>query len=70
VYVHIKNVRKFCKLHLAPLEEALAGSVSCMNKRSITNPPADVGPPSEAYLLGRLIHDNLTYLRGLYVIPK
>jgi hypothetical protein len=57
-------------LHLAPLEEALAASISCMSKRSITNPPADVRPPSEVYLLGRLIHYQITYLRGLYIIAE
>jgi hypothetical protein len=48
---------------LAPLEEALAASVSSISNRSI-------GPPSEADLLGRLIRDNLTYLIGHYIIPE
>ncbi len=55
---------------LAPLEEALAASVSSISNRRIINPRVDVGPPVRGYLLGRLIHDNLTYLRGLYVIPE
>jgi hypothetical protein len=41
-----------------------------MSKRRIINPPQLSGLPPEAYLLGRLIHDNLTYLRGLYIIPE
>jgi hypothetical protein len=50
-----------------PLEEALAASISPMSNRSFTWTSS---LPPEAYLLGRLIHDNLTYLRGLYIIPE
>jgi hypothetical protein len=68
MYVRVKKPTEVSPL--APLEEALAVSVSSISNRRIINPRVDVGPPVRGYLLGRLIHDNLTYLRGLYVIPE